>query len=159
MHRILLRKSQSISPKQVFLASGCEMAFRYLRSRLQLFSGHFRTLRRPFGLGDSWPWWRANLEELRTQLMRLPGGENGCGSGAGTGSPPSEWKQAGSLCEGLRWACLGCRAGSERRGRRGVAGGRARGVFCVDGTKGPRGELVAGRRARGRYLSAPGRGT
>src|ERR1035437_1100637 len=129
MHRILLRKSQSISPKQVFLASGCEMAFRYLRSRLQLFSGHFRTLRRPFGLGDSWPWWRANLEELRTQLMRLPGGEDGCGSGAGTGSPPSEWKPGWDGMPALRRTavgCLGCRAGSERRG---VAGGRAGDVF------------------------------
>src|ERR1035437_5466630 len=54
MHRILLRKSQSISPKQVFLASGCEMAFRYLRSRLQLFSAHFRA-----SGGEGFrPWWR-----------------------------------------------------------------------------------------------------
>jgi hypothetical protein len=61
------------------------------------------------------------------QLMRLPGGKNGCGSGAGTGSPPSEWKQAGSLCEGLRWAGWDAVLGTRARG--GVAGGRARGVF------------------------------
>ena len=75
--------------------------------------------------------------------MRLPGGENGCGSGAGTGSPPSEWKQAGSLCEGLRWAgwddVLGTR--DEGRGEGGIAGGRARDVFVLAGRRDHEGEL------------------
>src|ERR1035441_6038621 len=59
-----------------------------------------------------------------------------------------EW--ADQLCEGLRWACLGCRAGNERRRARGGLAGGAREVsFCVGGTE----ELGgAGSPVRGGYF-------
>lgn len=94
-------------PKQLFSLPRCKTAYRYFWSRGQLFSGHFSRLRRLICEGRFWLLVESKPVELRTDLIRRRGGENGCGPGAGTGSQQVSWRKlgwAGGLCPGRRRA-------------------------------------------------------
>ncbi len=83
--------------------------------------------------------------ELRTQLIRLPGGENGCGSGGRDGIDTGDWKPSWDGMASSAKDCGGLAGmpgwGRETRARsRSPAGGRG-GVFVWAGRRDHEGEL------------------